>query len=99
MTLDGYAAHVQFKTLYLLMSNRILVLLLPSHLSHVLQPLDVSVFSACKSYLQREIFYAVRGKNFSSRVLDAFEIVNALRTHTINPFHAAKSRVALQDLV
>ena len=46
MILDGYAAHVQFKTLNLLLTNRILVVALPLHLSHVLQSLDVSDFSA-----------------------------------------------------
>lgn len=64
--------------LHLFLSDRILVVALPAHLSHFLQPLDVSVFSAYKSYLQREIHNAARGKDEKSRVLDAFDIAECI---------------------
>ena len=70
LVLDGYGSHVQFKTLQLFRKNRIIVVALPAHTSHVLQPLDVSVFSSYKSFLQREIHsYAQRKK-----CLDAFDV-------------------------
>lgn len=46
LVLDGYGSHVQFKTLQLLKENGVIIIALPSHTSHVLQPWDVSVFSS-----------------------------------------------------
>ena len=51
LLLDGYASHVQYSVLYLLHQNNVVVIGLPAHTSHVLQPLDVSVFSSFKSYI------------------------------------------------
>ena len=48
---DGYSAHIQFDTLYRLQQNRVVVVALPSHTSHRLQPLDVEVFGPFKSKL------------------------------------------------
>lgn len=68
--IDGYGSHVQFNTLQLFRENDIIVIALPAHTSHVLQPLDVSVFSSYKSYLQREIHTFAQRK----KLLDAFDI-------------------------
>lgn len=67
---DGYSCHIQLEVLQLLRDNNVVVIGLPAHTSHVLQPLDVSVFSSFKSYLQREFHSMVRAK----RVLDAFDV-------------------------
>ena len=69
LTLDGYSAHVQFCTLNLLRENRIIVIALTSHTSHALQPLDVTVFGAYKSFLQAELHRAARTKS----TLNAFD--------------------------
>lgn len=50
LILDGHSSHVSLKILDLLKQNRIICLLLPSHTTHALQPLDVVVFSSVKSY-------------------------------------------------
>ena len=80
LILDGYGAHVQFQTLQLLIENNIIVIALPAYTSHVLQPLDVSVFSSYKSNLQKEIHEASRSK----KVVDAFDIA-----HCINVSYSA----------
>lgn len=74
LLLEGYTSHVQYSVLDLLHHNNVIVIGLPAHTSQLLQPLDVSVFSSVKSYIQREFHRRGRDK----RVLDAFDIVEVL---------------------
>ena len=65
--------------------NDIIAIGLPAHTSHVLQPLDVTVFAAFKSHLQAEVHQASRMK----KVLDAFDIAEIIRracdrSHTVD---------------
>lgn len=55
LVLDGYGGHIQLEFLQFMKDNRIVVIALPAHTSHVLQPLDVTVFGPYKSYLQEEL--------------------------------------------
>ena len=71
---DGYSGHVQFKTLSMLRDNRILMVAMPSHSSHVLQPLDVGVFSSYKSHLQSAVHRISRHTNR----LDVFGAANCI---------------------
>jgi hypothetical protein len=48
LVIDGHTSHVSLKILNLLRSNQIICLMLPSHCTHALQPLDVVVFSSVK---------------------------------------------------
>lgn len=75
LIISGYAAHVQYSVIKFLKENGIVVIGLLAHTSHVLQPLDVSVFSAYKSYLQRYLPRAMREK----RTLDACHVGNVIR--------------------
>ena len=68
--LDGYSAHIQFNALNLFHQNRVIVVALPALSSHRLQPLDVSVFAAYKSYLEAETH---RSSSVRS-ILSAFDI-------------------------
>lgn len=60
LILDGYGAHIQFPFLQMMKENRIVVIALPSHTSHVLQPLDLTVFAAYKSFLEEELHRTAR---------------------------------------
>ena len=75
LVIDAFAGHVQFRTLNYFKENRVVVLAMPAHSSHRLQPLDVSVFSAYKSYMQREIHKYSRSK----KVLDVFDVSICIR--------------------
>ena len=55
LLLDGHSSHVPTDFMYEYEINNIKLIYLPSHSSHVLQPLDLSVFSLIKSYYQKEI--------------------------------------------
>jgi DDE superfamily endonuclease len=48
LVLDGYAGHIQYKTLSLLRENNIAVLALPAHTSHKTQVFDYTVFAPFK---------------------------------------------------
>lgn len=84
LILDSFAAHTRYRTLKYLVENRVLVIGFPSHLSHILQPLDVSVFSSFKSKVRGHMHKLTRVK----KNLDAFDIANMLslsiqESHTI----------------
>lgn len=55
LVFDSFAGHVRYRTLNLLKDNGVVVLGLPAHSSHVLQPLDVSVFAPFKAALRSHI--------------------------------------------
>jgi len=74
LVMDCYSCDVQLPVLMMLKKNNIYVVGLPAHTSHVLQPLDVSVYSPFKSFLQCEIHARAR----TSRVLDAFDVAEII---------------------
>jgi hypothetical protein len=54
LVLDGHGSHMTAKVIAYCMENEIGLLVLPHHCSHVLQPLDVSVFAPLKRALAVE---------------------------------------------
>jgi hypothetical protein len=52
---DGFESHLQLEIIEFCLDNNIIPLCLPSHTSHVLQPLDVGVFSPLKKYYRQEV--------------------------------------------
>jgi hypothetical protein len=57
LILDGHGSHETTDFMYLCYQNNIHLLFLPAHSSHVLQPLDLSVFSSLKSRYRKEVGY------------------------------------------
>ena len=55
LVLDGHASHETADFMYLCCQNNIYVLYLPPHTSHVLQPLDLSVFSSLKHSYRKQV--------------------------------------------
>jgi hypothetical protein len=53
LILDGHGSHLTVPFIRFCMRNRIVLLCLPAHTSHMLQPLDVGVFSPHKYYYRR----------------------------------------------
>ena len=49
LILDGHASHVSYEVRQLALQHNISLLKLPSHLTHILQPLDIGVFKGMKS--------------------------------------------------
>ena len=75
LVLYGYGCHVQYKVLQYLKENGVYVIGLPAHTSHVLQPLDVTVFGPFNSYIQKE----VHSRAMRTQVLDAFDVADVLK--------------------
>jgi len=52
---DGYASHLSMRALCLFRDNNTIVYALPSHTSHVTQPLDVAVFWPMKAHARQHL--------------------------------------------
>ncbi|KAM4066766.1 DDE superfamily endonuclease [Hirsutella rhossiliensis] len=55
LVLDGHGSHETVDFMYLCYQHKIHLLFLPPHTSHVLQPLDLSVFSPLKHYYRKQV--------------------------------------------
>ena len=51
---DGHSSHISLEVIELAQENDIHLLCLPSHTSHLLQPLDVGVFKSLKSFFNKQ---------------------------------------------
>ena len=57
LILDGHGSHESTEFMYLCYQHKIHLLYLPAHTSHVLQPLDQSVFGPLKAAYKKELGY------------------------------------------
>ena len=55
LILDGHGSHIDLDFLLLCKQNKVYLLYLPAHSSHVLQPLDLAPFSVIKTKYRRQI--------------------------------------------
>ncbi|KAL8296578.1 hypothetical protein RB600_001864 [Gaeumannomyces tritici] len=55
LILDGHGSHVTKEFMSLCLRNNVFLLYLPAHTSHVLQPLDLSIFSPLKQAYRQKI--------------------------------------------
>ncbi|KAJ3552019.1 hypothetical protein NPX13_g11219 [Xylaria arbuscula] len=90
LILDGHGSHITVDFMWECYQNNIQLLYLPPHASHVLQPLDVAVFSPLKTAYRKYLGYAtylhdssVAGKRnflecYRRARLDAFTLSNIL---------------------
>ncbi|KAJ8043572.1 Jerky protein-like-like [Holothuria leucospilota] len=57
LLIDGHSSHINLDTATFCSENGIILYCLPPHASHVIQPLDVSVFKALKTKWNQEVRY------------------------------------------
>lgn len=55
LILDNHESHCDFRVIHFCKQNGVVLLTLPPHCSHRLQPLDISCFGPFKAYYNREI--------------------------------------------
>ncbi|KAJ8111260.1 hypothetical protein OPT61_g6103 [Boeremia exigua] len=55
LILDGHGSHIPIDFMWLCKTNKVYLLYLPPHASHVLQPLDLAPFSVVKSRYRKQI--------------------------------------------
>ena len=63
---DGHLSHISLETVEKAVENNIHIILLPSHTTHFLQPLDVGVFPAVKNEWRRVLKEHLITSNFSN---------------------------------
>lgn len=76
---------IHFPFLQLMKSNRIVFIALPSHTSHVLQPLDITVFEAYKSFFGKELHRAARVTSKLNTLSVAACVSNAYSKAFVSP--------------
>lgn len=76
LLMDGLKAHISDEAVQLMERNKIIVVLLPAHSSHLFQPLDLIIFGKLKrTYGVSEISHSALNHKFSKKVdkiLEAF---------------------------
>ena len=77
---DGHCSHISMEVIKLAQENQIHLLCLPSHTSHILQPLDVGVFKslkshfnkACRDFLFSHPGHVIRSEDLSGLLVEAW---------------------------
>lgn len=85
LILDGYSGHIQYKFLNMMKENRVILIALPSHTYHFLHPLDLSVFSPYKHYLQSNLHIFSRLESKLNSFTVAFCFFNAYSSFFVSP--------------
>ena len=57
---DGHDSHITAEFIAYCMDNKILLMILPPHSSHLTQPLDIGVFGVLKKHMVRELYPLMR---------------------------------------
>jgi serine/threonine protein phosphatase PrpC len=73
---DGHGSHVQPEVLRLCIDNKISLLLMTAHSSHLCQSLDVDIFSPLKTYMTAELDKFMRSgiSNIKFEWADAYRL-------------------------
>ena len=82
LLVDGHKSHETLELIDLARSNNVILLCLPAHTTHALQPLDVAVFKSLKAYFSRSLRtccftkkdFIVTKRDFARVVKEPFEM-------------------------
>ena len=86
LLLDGHITHCQDDFIIKCHENHIVPYQFPSHLTHVLQPLDVGVFRPWKHYHNKAIHHALHSLDMEYTMTSLFRDLNTIRENTFQPF-------------
>jgi len=96
LVFDGHGSHITYQFVSYCLSHNILLLCLPSHSTHLLQPLDVGLFSPYQHYYGIEVDNYVRsGKNIVGIKKSVFlPFLTAARNQTFSPHNILQSFIS-----
>lgn len=77
LIMDGHVSHKSYGALKYAKENGIVLLCLPAHCSHRMQPLDVSFFAPLKAYLNQELTKKIRQNE--GRAISQLQIAGIFR--------------------
>ena len=88
LIVDGHSTHLTLDTVDLAWSNQVILLCLPPHTTHALQPLDVSVFKSLKNNFYKSVRafcfvkrnFTVSKREFAAVVKEPFEKAFSMTT-------------------
>jgi hypothetical protein len=83
LILDGHGSHLTPDFIEYCRDNKIILLCLPPHTSHMLQPLDVSVFSPLKHWFKRECENRLRMGDIRVSKSDFLDIYHKTRPQAL----------------
>lgn len=89
---DGHMSHISMGTVQHALDNSIVILCLPAHCSHLLQPLDVGVFKQAKStwrQILKDYYAESRLKAVNKSAFQA--LLNRLYKASFKPAHVTSS--------
>jgi hypothetical protein len=86
LLLDGHESHKTDEFQLKAAENHIKLFWFPSHLTHVLQPLDVGIFRPWKHYHKLAIQNAIRSLDFEYTITSFFRDLTSIREQTMQ-FH------------
>ncbi len=79
LIIDGHKSHLTLECIDLARENQVILLCLPPHTTHALQPLDVAVFKALKAHFSRSLrVRCFSKKNFIVSKCDFARVVKEL---------------------
>ncbi|RPB04342.1 hypothetical protein L873DRAFT_1666749 [Choiromyces venosus 120613-1] len=90
LLVDGHITHRQDDFIIKCHENHIVPFEFPSHLTHVLQPLNVGVFRPWKHYHKQAIHHALRSLNIEYTISSFFRDLNTIHKQTFR-FHTIKN--------
>jgi len=92
LILDGHASHVSTKTVEYCVSRKIILLCLPAHTTHLLQPLDVGVFAPLSTAYKKHVHRITRlGAGYAIDKVDFLEMLRLARNDAVNPTNILKA--------
>ena len=84
LIIDGHQSHVSTKFIKFCVENKIILLCLPAHTTHLLQPLDVGVFSPLAFHYKKELELLTRFSTVTVDKIDFLKIVQKARKSAIS---------------
>lgn len=83
---DGHRSHISLSPIGWAQKNNIVLFVLPPHISHILQPMDVGCFGPFKTMYQQEVHKCMRHSICRSVTrYDVCELVCKVYEHAISP--------------
>jgi hypothetical protein len=92
LIVDGHASHVTTKAIKFCLNHKIVLLCLPPHTTHILQPLDVGIFAALAALYKKGVRERSRFLiNYSIDKVDFLEIYKIARAGAITESNISKA--------
>ena len=86
LVLDGHASHINTQAIEFCEAHKILLLCLPPHTTHLLQPLDVGIFAPLACAYKSNVQKTTRlGGSYSVNKIDFLELYQAAKASAITP--------------